>query len=85
MLTRTAYEPVTPAARDGTPLLMPLAHMAKAPPLLKPALVLRSGSQDSKVVSKGRYKRFGGAEDGTFELGTFHVEIDKPLTLEQFK
>ncbi len=82
MLMHKACEPASPSLN---PLLMPLTHMATAPPLYNVALVLRSCLQDSKVVSKGRYKRFGGTEDGTFEMGTFHVEIDKPLTLEQFK
>ncbi|PNH03572.1 DNA repair and recombination protein RAD54B [Tetrabaena socialis] len=42
---------------------------------------------DSKQVSKGRYKRFGSAANGdqVFELGTWHAEMDRQLTVPDFK
>ena len=45
--------------------------------------------QCSKAVCKGRSRRFGGgpASEGEryFELGGWHAEVDKELTLESYK
>ncbi|KXZ56939.1 hypothetical protein GPECTOR_1g847 [Gonium pectorale] len=42
--------------------------------------------KDSKVVTKGRYKRFGSAVDGdmVIEIGNWHAEVDKELTTDDF-
>ena len=43
--------------------------------------------QDSKVVTKGRFKCFGSLTnaDQVFEIGNWHAEVDKQLTAEDFK
>ncbi|GLI69785.1 hypothetical protein VaNZ11_014483, partial [Volvox africanus] len=43
--------------------------------------------QDSKVVTKGRIKRFGSMAntDLVFEIGNWHAEVDKQLAVEDFK
>ncbi|KAG2448210.1 hypothetical protein HYH02_006795 [Chlamydomonas schloesseri] len=43
--------------------------------------------QDSKVITKGRYKAFGkaSASDLTFELGNWHAEVDKQMSVEDFR
>ncbi|EFJ40540.1 hypothetical protein VOLCADRAFT_99672 [Volvox carteri f. nagariensis] len=43
--------------------------------------------QDSKIVTKGRFKRFGSLENGdqVLEIGNWHAEVDKELTSEDFR
>lgn len=39
------------------------------------------------MITKGRYKAFGkaSASDLTFELGNWHAEMDKQLSVEDFR
>ncbi|GLC51026.1 hypothetical protein PLESTB_000458000 [Pleodorina starrii] len=73
------------APRAPAEAMHPLdAVSGSTPVLVCPVL---SGLQDSKLVSKGRFKTFGSLAnaDQVFEIGNWHAEVDKQLTPEDFK